>query len=94
MAGTPDDDYEFVTGFAERLGLEDKDKDSFIKSSMTRLGYKPRISWDPPENDGNGGGDDDGDFFSRGNKNRERRQVRDDRQQQRGGGGGNWQYGD
>lgn len=87
-------DYAELSSWAERLGLEDDQKDKFINSSMKRLGYKPRTQWEPPEPENGGDNNDDGDFFSGGGKPRERRQVRDDRSGGGGKGGGSWQYDD
>lgn len=88
-----EDDYNTLNELAERLGLEDQERESFVTSSMKRLGYRPRVDWDEPENNG---GDDkgSGDFFSGKRQQRQQRQVRDGsgRQQQASGGGGGWQY--
>jgi len=67
------EDRDMLDGLAERLGLEDNERDQFITSSMKRLGYRPRMDWDEPEPENNGGGNDGGDFFSR----RQQRQSRD-----------------
>lgn len=75
------DDYETLQGLAERLGLDEKESDSFISSSMQRLGYKPKVQWDEPEDEGNSGGDR-GDFFSGRRQQRQQRDVGNGRQQQ------------
>jgi hypothetical protein len=56
-------DLETVTSQAERIGLEDKDKDDFIHKLMTGFGYKAKRTYyqDEPETGGGGGGG----FFSR-----------------------------
>ena len=81
-------DYADLSNWAERLGLEDEQKEKFINSSMKRLGYKPRTQWEPPEPEGDEGkGKGDDDFFGgSGGKpaGRQQREVR--------GGGSNWQY--
>lgn len=74
------DDYESLSSLAERLGLDDKEKDSFVNSSMQRLGYKPRTSWEDGEDEDESKGG--GDFFSG------RRQQRNQRDVNRGGGSG------
>lgn len=87
-------DYNALHSLAERLQLEDDQREKFVNSSMKRLGYKPRTQWEPPEQeDGGKGGDDDGDFFGGGKQQRERRQVREDRPGGSGNGSGaGWQY--
>lgn len=61
---------------AEELRLDDKEREQFVKSSMERAGYRPRIEWDPPEADPNQPPEEPGDFFT------PRRQQRQERQQQ------------
>jgi len=67
------DDHATLSELAERLGVDDEERDQFVSSSMKRLGYKPRTDWDDPdpdENKGNGGGD----FFSRKREQNQRQQ--------------------
>lgn len=71
------EDYETLQGLAERLGLDEKESDSFISSSMQRLGYRPKTQWDEPEGDDSG--DSKGDFFSGRRQQRQQRDVRDNR---------------
>lgn len=94
-ANPAEEDYNSLTALAERLQLEDDQREKFINSSMKRLGYKPRTQWEPPEpEDGGKGKDDDGDFFGGGKQQREQRQVRQERQGGSGSGGAGWQYDD
>lgn len=69
-----EEDFARFSEIAEELGLEEKEFDSFVSSSMKRKGYKPVLSWaDPdPENGGQGGGD----FFSQRREGQQRREVR------------------
>lgn len=88
-----EDDLKLCSEFAERLGLDGKERDSFISSSMTRLGYKRRDAWDDPEPEVDEG-DEDGDYFTSRRKReessgREKRKVGG----KRASGGGDWQYG-
>jgi len=89
------DDRQMLDELAERLGLEDDDREKFISSSMKRLGYKPRVDWDDPDPEGDGG-KDDGDFFSRKRNERQSRDVSgrqrpgDQQQRQRSSGGGSF----
>jgi hypothetical protein len=90
------DDFEALTDWAERLGLDEGQAENFISSSMRRLGHRPSVNW----NDAEEGSDEGGslkDFFG-GGKAREQRQVRGQQgqgqQRQRRGGGSDWQYPD
>lgn len=88
-----EEDYETLQSLAERLKLEDDERERFVSSSMQRLGYKPKTSWDEPEGDEDG--DKGGDFFS---GRRQQRQSRDVRDKGRDGGrdrqrGQAWGYG-
>lgn len=68
------EDYESLQQLAERLQLDEKESESFITSSMQRMGYKPKTQWDEPEEEGNGG-DKGGDFFSGRRQQRQQREV-------------------
>jgi hypothetical protein len=70
-----EDDFGSLSELAERLGLDDSEKENFISSGMKRLGYKARAIWEDSDNDNDGGGN--GDFFA--SKRRERREVNDDK---------------
>lgn len=89
------DDFDALTDWAERLQLDEGQAESFITSSMRRLGHKPSVLW----NDAEEGSDEGGslsDFFG-GGKRREQRRVQGQQgqgeQRQRRGGGSDWQYG-
>lgn len=85
------EDFDLFESIAEKLGLDDDERGSFINSAMKRLGHKARVAWDDAEEGGSGNGG--GDFFSR---RRESRQVppgRRDRGDDRRASGGGWQYG-
>lgn len=88
------DDFEALTDWAERLGLDEGQAENFITSSMRRLGHRPSVNWnDAEEGEGEGGGITD--FFS-GGKRREQRQVRGQQGQgepRQRRGGSDWQYG-
>lgn len=75
------DDYDMLSGLAERMGLEDNDRDDFLSSAMKRLGYKARAIWEDGGND-----ESNGDFFSR------RRQSGNSGNSRKAS-GENWQYG-
>lgn len=89
------EDYESLSDLADRLGLEDDEKESFIGSAMKRLGYIAKSLWeDAPAGDGNGNG---GDFFS--TKRREKtREVPSGRSRnpraKASGSESGWQYND
>ena len=55
-------DQEMLTDLAERLGLEDDEKENFVNSGMRRLGYKPREVWEDSDDDNPKSSD--GDFFT------------------------------
>ena len=59
-----DVDYETVSAQADRIGLEDKDKEDFVHKLMTGFGYKAKRTYYQEEatNPEGGGG---GGFFSR-----------------------------
>ena len=81
------DDFLSLSELADRLGLDDDEKDGFITSSMKRLGHKPSVNW---EDGDSGNSNDSGDFFS---KKRQTRQVGNNRNQnQNRGSGMGWQY--
>ena len=50
------DDLTHVTGMADRLKLKGKPRQDYIHKHMVGLGFKPRVTYDPP-----GAGDDDDD---------------------------------
>lgn len=87
-----DDDLTQLQELAERMQLDEGQTENFISSGMKRLGYKPRMDWDEPD-DGDGK-DGDSDFFSQ-QRSRRSRPVGGDKQG-RGGrrASGDWQYGD
>lgn len=84
--GNVEEDYNMLQSMAERLGLDDKQREGFISESMQRFGYKPKTSWEAAQEDGDQGGSNS--FFGGGGK-----QQRGSKQ---GGGqgnsGGGWQY--
>lgn len=91
------DDFEALTDWAERLGLDEGQSENFITSSMRRLGHTPSVLWNDAQESGDEGGGGVADFFG-GGKRREQRQVRGQQGQseppRRRAGGGGWQYGE
>lgn len=91
MAANPEEDYNLLQSLAERLGLDDKQREGFISESMQRFGYKPKTSWEAGEDDGDEGGS--GGFFGGGNSSGKRGGGRSNSGGGRGNsGGGGWQY--
>ena len=81
------EDFESLSEWAERLGLDESEAESFVGSAMKRLGHRPKLLWEDGEsNSGEGGGD----FFSSMRKTRETRSARPNRE--RSGGSDGWQY--
>lgn len=70
------EDRTLLDDVAERLGLDDDERNDFVNSGMKRLGYKPRMDWDDPDPDEGKDGKGGGDFFSR-RKEEKQRQSRD-----------------
>lgn len=92
------DDYESLAQQADRLGLEDDERERFIDSAMTRYGHKKRTAWDDADENDNGG-KGGGDFFSGKRQEREQREVRrgggnggNNRREASGGNSGPWGY--
>lgn len=85
------DDFDALTDWAERLGLEESQAESFITSSMRRLGHKPSVLWNDAEESQEEGGTLR-DFFG-GSKQREQRPVRGQQQPPQRKASG-WQYGE
>lgn len=88
------DDFDALTDWAERLGLDEGQAENFVTSSMRRLGHKPSVLWNDSEESGDEGGGVS-DFFG-GGKRREQRRVsgqqgQGESRQRRGG--SDWQYG-
>lgn len=88
--GAAEEDYEHISGLAERLKLEGEDADRFVSDSMKRLGHRPRTVWEDAEPEGGEGGDD-GDFFTR--KSQKQAQKRTQREVSTSRNRGDWQYG-
>lgn len=90
MAANPEEDYNLLQGLAERLGLDDKQREGFISESMQRFGYKPKTSWEPGDDpeDGN----DSGGFFGGSNSSGKRGGRSNSGGRGNSGGGGGWQY--
>ncbi len=65
------EDLQHLTTLANRLELEDEERDKFIGSAMKRLGHKSRDVWEDGDGEGSETG---GDFFS--TKRREQRPTR------------------
>lgn len=57
------DDYNELTAWAKRLGLEGDDHDSYVNDAMKRLGHKAKTIWEDDTDSGKDSGG--GDFFSR-----------------------------
>jgi hypothetical protein len=70
------EDRTMLEELADRLGLEDDDRNGFVNDGMKRMGYKPRVDWDEPDQDDGKGGDSGGDFFTR-RRGQQQRQSRD-----------------
>lgn len=89
-----DNDLDLLEDLAERMGLDDSQRESFINNGMKKLGYKPRMDWDEPESDGSGDNVDD--MFGGSTQRRQRRVGGNQRDSQRDQGrrasGSNWQY--
>lgn len=83
--GAVDETLAWLGEVADKLGLEDDERDSFVNSGMARQGFKQTSSWTEPDDDKNG--KSGGDFFS--GKRRESRGVPSNRRQS----GGFTQYG-
>lgn len=66
--GKAQEDYDDLSKVAEKLELDDDEKDNFISSGMKRLGHKVRQVWEDSDDDGKS---ESGDFFS--SKRREQR---------------------
>lgn len=83
------DDFDMLGQLAERLGLDDDEKDGFISSSMERLGHKRSVSWEDNQEGDSGSGD----FFSK-KRERQTRQVPtgNRRTGTDGGNSAGWQY--
>lgn len=76
-----EDDFNMFSELAERMGLEDEERENYITQHMKRLGYKMRTAWDEPES-GDGNKNELG-FFKE--KTRERRTI-EPRQRRASGG--------
>lgn len=74
MADDQDDLYDAVSAMADRLGLEGKERSSYIHESMTRGGYRAVPQYVREDNED--GEDSGGGFFGRG---RSKQQPRDRR---------------
>jgi len=68
-----EEDYNLLNDLAERMGIEEDKRDSFVSEGMQRLGYKLKSIFLDPEPD-EGGGSGSGSFFG-GSAKRETRQV-------------------
>jgi len=57
------EDYEHLSTLADRLELDDDERDKFINSAMTRLGHKSREVWEEGDGDAESP-QSGGDFFT------------------------------